>query len=470
MRSKFAGFERSGWLLGFIVLSLLLHTAILYGSRGWLVGGLPTGAAKPRPGEIVVTLQPAPKPEATPGGAPHRAEPTPAPVKQATPAVAKRPEHNDVPIPFQPHPRTIRGVAPKSAPQPVSRTDVSPQPQVKPLPVPTMRPPEIAGGKFPDRDLKPLPLGVDTGDRLITPRPVPHVAAQPSNFKPIGPVEAKSGSGSAPGPKPITEAKKDDEVLPTGNGGTTGGQGAPQGRTTGSGGDEGGQAAGMTRGVPFGDPGGVLQGGDINGGGGKGGGPGGPGSGRAYSGGGGGAGAPVHVVYVLDMSESMRENDKIGKSRAALRQALSELQPEDSFDIIYFADDQHIFSGRGLVPATPNNVEKGGEYLSSLRPRGATNYSAALDKALSLPGVTHVVLMSDGIPTLGIGAQVDEKTQEIVIDDDALLEWIRHRNKEGIHILTLGLGLSDNFDGKDLLQDIASQNRGVFKLVNLGKR
>lgn len=465
MRQKFSRSERGWWLAAFVGLSLLLHAAILYGSRGWsLVGTAPV--VRPHPGEVIVALQPpVPAPQSTPGGT-HRAEPKPAPVKEAVP----KPAHNDVPVPFQAHQRVLRGVAPRPAPHPVSRTDRSERNALqKPLPVPADRTPQIAGGKFPDRDLKPLPLGVETGDKLLTPKPLPRVLKETaSNLKQLGPQEVRSGSGSAPGPKPTQVANRDSEMLPAGNGGATSGQGAPVGRSTGSGADEGGRGGGMTRGLPFGDPGGVLQGGDQNGGGGHGGGPGGPGSGNAY-GGGGGAGAPVHVVYLVDVSESMRDDDKIGKARAALRQALSELQPEDSFDLIYFADDQHVFSGRRLAPATPENIARAGSYLANLRPRGATNLSAAIDRALSLPDVSHIVLISDGEPTLGVGTELDEKAQEVVIDDDALLEWVRRRNREGVHILTIDLGVSDQFEGTELLHDMAAQNGGKFLAINVSR-
>jgi len=452
--------ERGLWLAAFIALSLLLHMIVVYGSRGWHLFGNIGAIAQPQRGEIEVALQ-QPKQEA-----PHRSETTPLPQATVAPKAA-RPTHNDVPVPFQPQPRVIRGVAPKSAPHPVSRTDRSPIPVEKALPVPSDRAPQIAGGKFPDKDLTPLPLGVQTGDKLLTPKPQPRILAPVApNLKPLGPQEIKSGAGSGAGETPTQVAKKDDEVLAAGNGGATQGAGAAQGGSTGRGADEGGNSAGMTRGVPFGDPGGVLSGGNVNGGGGHGGGPGGSGNGRAY-GGGGGAGAPVHVVYLVDISESMNEHDKIGKARAALRQALSELQPEDSFNIIYFADDQHIFSARKLVPATPENIERAGEFQANLRPRGATNYSGALDKAFSLSDVTHIILISDGAPTLGVGISYDDKNKEYVIEVDDLLDWIRQRNRNGVHILTLGLNLGRDQDGKELLHDIAAQNDGTFRAIDL---
>jgi hypothetical protein len=265
----------------------------------------------------------------------------------------------------------------------------------------------------------------------------------PQSIKPLGPQDIKSGAGAAPGPKPTEVAKAPDtEPLPTGNNGSTSGSGNPKGATVGNSADEGGSGPGLRRGVPFGDPSGVLQGGDPNGGGGKGGGPGGPGSGGSYGGQrGGGAGAPVHVVYILDISDSMRKDNRIGKAKEALKQALQELTPQDTFNIVYFFDEAFKYQ-KTMIPATPEAVASAEKYLYSdpMRPRGSTNYSAALTLALALPEVTHVVLMSDGLPTRGIG--VDDYTMEIKGGD--LLKWIRYQNINRARILTIGLGSGQN--------------------------
>lgn len=472
MKQQRAWFEQ-GWglLTAFVLASLLLHGAAFYSSRGWSLLGREVAATKP--GEIEVSLTPLPtaqKKSAPKTEMPAPPKPTPAP---ELPRVARAPvlpeRRNEAPVPFAPKPVVrIRGVAPKDAEKPIDRTETVTAPVTvnQPLPVPTMRPREIAGGKYPDRNLTPLPLGIESGDRLTTITPQPRVLRDvPQNIKPLGPQDIKSGAGAAPGPKPTEVAKAPNpEPLPTGNNGATSGSGNPKGSTNGNSGDEGGSGAGLRRGLPFGDPGGVLQGGDPNGGGGKGGGPGGPGSGGSYGGQrGGGAGAPVHVVYVLDISDSMNKDNRIGKAKEALKQALEELTPQDTFNIVYFFDEAYKFQ-KTMVPATPETIAAAGKYLYTgrMKPRGSTNYSAALTLALALPEVTHVVLMSDGLPTIGVG--VDDYTMEI--KGGELLKWIRYQNVSRAQILTIGIGSGAKWDGIDLLRDIATENKGTFRYID----
>ncbi len=458
-------------LAAFFAASLILHGLAFYSSRGWSLLGQEVAAAKP--GEIEVSLAPLPVVVKTPKKeTPAPPKPLPkAPVlpKPVVPVVPER--TNDVPVPFAPKPVVrIRGVAPKDAEKPVSKTETETASVTinQPLPAPTMRPREIAGGKLPDRNLTPLPLGIESGDRLTTIVPQPRVLRDtPQNTKPLGPQDIKSGSGAAPGPKPVEVAKvPDTEPLPAGNNGASSGSGNPKGSSSGNSGDEGGSGAGLRRGIPFGDPGGVLQGGDPNGGGGVGGGPGGPGTGGSYgTQRGGGAGAPVNIVYILDISDSMNRDNKIDKAKEALKQALEELTPQDTFNIVYFFDEAYRFS-KTMVAVDPQAIVTGKKFVNSLKARGATNYSGALTLALSLPGVTHVVMMSDGLPTIGVG--VDDYTMEV--KGGELLKWIRYQNISRARILTIGIGAGQKWDGIDLLRDIATENKGTFRYIDMRKR
>jgi hypothetical protein len=478
MRQQSTRLEQ-GWALlaAFVAASLLLHAIAFYSSRGWSIFGPKVAAT--RPGEIEISLAPLPvtasKTESksqTPAAPKPITQAPPPKINSVAPVKPLIPERqNDIPVPFAPKPvAKIRGVAPKDAEKPVSKTETSTEtvevPQPSPFPVPNIQPRELAGGKFPDRDLTPLPLGINTGDPDLAPLQQPKVLRnRPQDIKPLGPQDMKSGSGAAPGQRPTELAKNPDaEPIPTGKSGTTSGSGNPAGSSTGNSGDEGGSGAGLRRGLPFGDPSGIV-GGDPNGGGGKGGGPGGPGTGDKYGGQrGGGAGAPVHVVYILDISDSMNDDRKIDKAKQALKQALEELTPQDTFNIVYFFTDAYRFS-KQMEPATPEAIKTGEKFVDSLKARGSTNYSGALTLALALPDITHVVLMSDGLPTIGVG--VDDYTMEL--KGAELLKWIRYQNVSRAHILTIGLGIGQKWDGIDLLRDIASENKGTFRYIDMKK-
>ncbi|HTE20081.1 MAG TPA: VWA domain-containing protein, partial [Armatimonadota bacterium] len=214
----------------------------------------------------------------------------------------------------------------------------------------------------------------------------------------------------------------------------------------------------LDRGIPFGDITGLLRGGDPNGGGGRGGGPGGPGSGALVGprSGGGGSAASAHIVYVLDTSGSMREGNKIGKAREALKKALSELKPKDTFNIVNFDGGVHQFAG-SMQSATGENVRNGMAYVDAIVLQSGTNVSGALERALSHDKITHLFLLSDGEPSRGI------------TDPGQLRALVRERNRQKAQILTLALGLGEQFPGIPLLKGLAEDNNGKFSYVNLSK-
>jgi hypothetical protein len=218
----------------------------------------------------------------------------------------------------------------------------------------------------------------------------------------------------------------------------------------------------LNRGIPFGDLSGLLTGGDERGGGGKGGGPGGPGRGGLFGqkpglgGKGGDAGAPAHIVYLLDSSGSMNQGDKIGKAKDALRKALLELKPGDSFNIITFDANVHWFAA-SLLSASKENITMGLQYVEAIQLRGGTNLSAGLEKALAHADATHIFLLSDGEPSRGI----TEPTQL----RNSVKEW----NQHNVQILALALGLGEQFPGIPLLKGLADDNNGKFSYVNLAK-
>jgi hypothetical protein len=271
-----------------------------------------------------------------------------------------------------------------------------------------------------------------------------------------------AGKGSGIGTRPPGGGKGTGAELP-GTGGTGVGYGRGSGIGIGNGSGmgigngAGGGRLGLTRGIPFGDITGLL-GGDPNGGGGKGGGPGGPGRGAIFGvkPGGSGGGGPASIVYVLDTSHSMEEQDKIGRAKAALKRAIGELKPVDHFNIIHFDRGSEQMS-ETMVTATKANIAQAMEYVDGIEIGPGTNISAAMEQALSLKGITHVFLLSDGEPSRGITNP--RRLRE------AILDW----NVEKARILTLALTLGRSFDGVDLLKGIAEDNNGLFDVVNLAR-
>lgn len=287
------------------------------------------------------------------------------------------------------------------------------------------------------------------------------IGTRPDGKDALATLKSKPGSGIGAG-----QGNKIGTNPPGGGKGTgselpgTGGEGAGYGRGKGIGiGDGGGRGAvGLDRGIPFGDIAGLLKG-DPDGGGGKGGGPGGPGRGAVFGakpiGGGGGK---VQIVYVLDISGSMRR--KIGKAQEALKQAISELKRTDTFNIVFFAGHPEVLSPT-MMPATQENILKAVNYIEEFGPnnlRDGTNVSSAMEMALSLEKISHVFLMSDGEPTHGIR------------DYPQLRAFIKEMNTQKASIITLALIFGENASGFQFLRSIAEDNNGKFSFVNLARR
>ena len=263
-------------------------------------------------------------------------------------------------------------------------------------------------------------------------------------------------SGVEVGTRPPGGGRGRGAELP-GTGGRGTGYGRGRGIHVGDGADDSGPPPRL-RGVPFGNVAGLL-GGD------NGGPPGGkgipltgvPGRGAVFgtrqAGGGGG---PIHIVYALDISGSMREGSKILKAKDALKKALGELRRSDTFNIIVFKRDASTFQDDS-VPATVANVANARIFVDSIRIGDGTNISAALELAFGMNGITHIYLMSDGEPNGGIA------------DFAELRRFVREKNTHNIKVITLALGLGENFPGMRLLKGIAEDNNGTYDYINMAK-
>ena len=238
----------------------------------------------------------------------------------------------------------------------------------------------------------------------------------------------------------------------------TGGEGTGYGRGNGIGTGDGETrgVAGLSRGIPFGNLSGLLKG-DEDGGGGKDGGPGGPGRGAVF-----GArpvssrGGRMAIVYTLDISGSMRAGGKIKKAKEALKQALSELKRNDTFGIVTFAAYPTKMDEK-MLSATTENITKAMNFVDAIEMRDGTNFSDAMAMALSYDKVSHIYMMSDGEPHGGI------------VEPPQLRAFIREKNIHNVIVMTLALGLGEDSPGFELLKAIASDNRGKYNYINLGR-
>ncbi|MEO7367385.1 MAG: VIT domain-containing protein [Gemmatimonadaceae bacterium] len=160
---------------------------------------------------------------------------------------------------------------------------------------------------------------------------------------------------------------------------------------------------------------------------------------------------PRDVTLVLDVSGSM-SGVKIQQARAAGKQLLTTLTPNDRFKLIDFSTDVRTFRDE-YVRATRENLDAGSRYLESLDASGSTNISGALDAALrgdvSSGRLGLVLFVTDGEPTIG------ER------DPDAIASRVS-RLRGDRRIFSFGVGADLN---AALVERLAVEGRGTAQFV-----
>ena len=161
------------------------------------------------------------------------------------------------------------------------------------------------------------------------------------------------------------------------------------------------------------------------------------------------------VVFVVDTSGSMAEEGKMEKARAALLYGVRILRPQDRFNIISFAGEEHLMEA-GLIFADLKGRARGEAFVKALKPVGGTNINQSLLASLRQFSETDrerpkmLVFMTDGLPT------VDETNATKIVDN------VRKTTKPGVRLFTFGVGYDVN---TTLLDKLAAEHGGVSDYV-----
>ncbi|MCB9832998.1 MAG: VWA domain-containing protein [Planctomycetes bacterium] len=166
---------------------------------------------------------------------------------------------------------------------------------------------------------------------------------------------------------------------------------------------------------------------------------------------------PRDIVFVLDTSGSMQEDDKIAQARDALIHGLRTLREGDRFNIVTFATDSRGYA-KGLVEATKVEVAQAVAWVKEIEAAGGTNIDEALGKAAASFGdgtrLRMIVFLTDGRPTIGV---TDEKT---------ILAHAAERLPAGARLFVFGVGFDVN---ARLLDTLAEKGRGARDYVTPGQ-
>ncbi|WP_205325280.1 von Willebrand factor type A domain-containing protein [Glycomyces sp. YM15] len=158
--------------------------------------------------------------------------------------------------------------------------------------------------------------------------------------------------------------------------------------------------------------------------------------------------ADVNLTFVIDVSGSMDQDDRIGVVRDSLDLLVSRLRPTDAVAIVTYESDAEVLQ---RMTAVGNGEELRGA-IDDLYARGSTNMQAGLEDGYALAGEAfdadkdnRVILLSDGEANVGI------------TDHDEMLDALGEDVAEGITLLTVGVGDSYN---QEMLEQLADNGDG----------
>ncbi|OMO70665.1 von Willebrand factor, type A [Corchorus capsularis] len=156
------------------------------------------------------------------------------------------------------------------------------------------------------------------------------------------------------------------------------------------------------------------------------------------------------VVFVIDISQSM-QGHPIENVKSALLASLSNLNPQDSFNIIAFNSEIQLFSSN-MVLATHGSIENATQWLTNLTAAGGTNIMLPLKQAMKLLSDA-----GDSIPLIFLitdGSVEDER--EIC---NVMKGYMTSGKSVSPRICTFGIGLYCNHY---FLQMLAQIGRGYY--------
>lgn len=140
---------------------------------------------------------------------------------------------------------------------------------------------------------------------------------------------------------------------------------------------------------------------------------------------------PVNVVFVLDVSSSMKQVDKIELMKYSLFQLTDMLRPEDKITLVTYADESRV-----LLPATSgDNKETIRKEVEQLEAFGYTaggkgitlGFKEAKRSKIS-DGTNHVIIITDG--AFNRGTEDYEATVKKYAKEDIHLSVVGIKNKD----------------------------------------
>jgi len=156
---------------------------------------------------------------------------------------------------------------------------------------------------------------------------------------------------------------------------------------------------------------------------------------------------PNHIVFLIDASGSMKEDDKLPLLKKAIVQLIEPLRSADFISIISYADKVEV-----LVSNKSGSEKKDlKEVVNSLKAEGVTAGSAGLNKAYELMlqhyivgGNNQVLLATDGVFRLSASQRKSVETQAKSAERPVILSIVAMGNDDAALNMLTNLSLKGN--------------------------
>ncbi len=164
---------------------------------------------------------------------------------------------------------------------------------------------------------------------------------------------------------------------------------------------------------------------------------------------------PNNLVFLLDVSGSMNQPNKLPLLKSAFRMLVGELRPQDRVAIVVYAGSAGL-----VLPSTPGNKKH--EILDAigrLRAGGSTAGGAGIQLAykiaqqnFSANSNNRVILATDGDFNIGMSS------------DAEMIRLIEEKRKGGVFLTVLGFGTGNLKDSR--MEQIADKGNGNYAYID----
>ncbi len=164
---------------------------------------------------------------------------------------------------------------------------------------------------------------------------------------------------------------------------------------------------------------------------------------------------PALLIFVIDVSGSMRAGNRLGLVKEALLTLVDDLHEDDQVGLVIYGSIGQVV----LEPTGPEDHSRLRKAIASLQTGGSTNAHEGLKLAYDMArdhyeaGHIHrLILCSDGVANNGLTVA------------DQILDDVRRESDRGIQLTTVGFGMGNYNDV--LMEKLADTGDGTYHYVD----